>query len=284
MKSKASSRAARRRNTTGGVSITELLVASILLGVSLAAVAEVMSMCVLANTKLTKQVDTSSSMRVAIDRLKRDIRMASEIVSSTTEFPGEFSNSQTLIMHVPIFYLDKKNDPASSDYVSSAPQNGLNGVPIPGYYAVMYKVIPDPDPAVQNQFLMQVTRKLSATALPLDASCSYTSEIFPAQTVAHGIIGPTAPGSPPGSVPIVFSYLCRYNNGVSTLTSTASTISRALAGSAGVGIDLEIKQYNSSVSPTESAFDDVRAAHAEAFLRLPKTELGSTDSTYYEVN
>lgn len=281
-------RKSRRRNTSG-VSITELLVASILLGVSLAAVAEVMSMCVLANSKLTRQADTQSAMRVSLERLKRDIRTANKIVSSTPEFPGEISNAQTLIMQLPVYYYDKKNDPGSTDYDSSAAQNALNGLPLPGYDAVMYKVVQDPDPLVQNQFVLQLSRRISetrrnGTILP-DPTCSYTPEIFPAQQIAKGIIGPVAPGAAPGSSPVIFTFLARNSTsvGVSTLTSAGSVIPSVVTGTTGVGVDIEIKQ-NSVNSQTATAFDDVRGAHAEAFLRNPASELGSSDSTYYELN
>lgn len=285
----------KRRNTKG-VSITELLVTAILLGVSLAAVAEVMSMCVLTNTKLTNQFDTQFAMSVGIDRLKHDVRTANEVVFTTPgdpsipstppEFPGERSNAQTLILRLPITYLDKKNDPGSPDYVSSAPLNPLNGILLPGYDMVMYKVIPDPDRP--NQYKMEISRK-GPPKFKEDSTCSYRSEIFPAQTVLKGIIGPTEPGSPPGSPPSVFKYLCRFNGtsaltGVSALTSNASAIPNAISGCSGIGIDIEMRQNGDSAQSQQTAFDDVRGAHAEAFLRVPKLENGIPDPSLYELN
>ena len=103
----------RRRNSSG-VSITELIVSSILLASSLAVVVELMALCTVTNSKMFNQFDAQMGAHFAIDRIKRDVRMAAEIKSESNEFSSrKILNSSTLILHIPVFYEAASDDPSS---------------------------------------------------------------------------------------------------------------------------------------------------------------------------
>lgn len=289
------------RRSKSGVSLTELMVSSILLGVSLAVVAELMSLAVLADTKLNKQFDAQTALRIALSRIKQDVRIAKKVVYSTPEFPGEVSNAQTLILHLPVYFLDKKNDPRSTEYVQSAPQNPLNGIPlwgrnfnvpsekqISGYDAVMYKIVRNTEQANSNDFKIEVSQRYQINAV-LDSSSSHRQEIYPPETLAKGIIGPLAVDAGPDSVPKVFTFLSYRQDPANADIPKVSLIQESLLaaqidGTAGIGIDLEIRKTLSSASEVQLASESVRASHTEVFLKLPVIKRADSNAVYYELD
>lgn len=280
-KPKLISRKTSRRRAIGAT-ITELLVASVLLGTSLAVVAELMSLSVVADNKLTQQFDAQAAANTALDRITRDVRSAGRVLPNYP-FLGETLSSSTLILELPIYYLNRTNDPLDPIYNPAAPQNSLNGVLLPGHDVYVYKMVPDP--TTPNQYILQVQFRYEPN-MHNNPSCSYRRQIDPPMPLAKGIIGPLPQNTGPGTLPAPFSYLAKnpFNPTGQYDLDRISDASIQLAGSAttqpnpfeyitdgisGVSLDLEVQRSNASVTgaPGVVAERDL-GVHAEAVLRL----------------
>jgi hypothetical protein len=272
----------RRRNR--GVSLTELLVGSLLLGVSLAVVAELMSLCVVSSTKMSRQFDAQTSVNTALDRLKRDIRMAKEIRSETNEFGSvkKTSSARTLILHMPIFYLNKRNDPNDPSYDPGAAQDSLNGFTLPGYYAVLYELIPDPERL--GEFMLTISTRRTPVVVA-EPNSSYR-EIVDNQILVKGIVGPLEQGGSTGSIPKVFSYVAKNPNQeerLDLIQEGALYDQSVMNGVNGVGVDFEIKRGELAEADTaDTPLDKTVGVHAEVCMRLPQNAQGRRDVSLYE--
>lgn len=272
----------RRHRNRHGISLTELLVGSVLLGASLAVVAELMALCVVANTKLFRQFDAQVGANFALDRIKRDVRMAQEIVSVTSDFDGSRKSldSRTLILHLPVHFLAKYNDPLDPTYNSSAAPNQYNGFTLPSFVTVVYEVVPDPERI--GEFMI-TTSSITVHRGPIVADASYRSRVDK-QVIARGIIGPLEQGTV-GSVPKVFSYIAKnadFDNRLDRVQENALYIPSVVNGLAGVGIDLEVKRGELSQGNQVSVLDKVVAYHAEVYKRIQTTAAGQNEATLYE--
>jgi prepilin-type N-terminal cleavage/methylation domain-containing protein len=147
--------------TAKGFTLTEMIVTSLLLGLTIAAIGEVAVMSTFATTKMTNSVDCLSASRVAADRIASDVRSARAFgdfyaaPANRAQFPGDTNNplygsqppsggwptapwttppyvlnAQTLIIQQPVLFLDPTNDPTSPSYAPSASVNPRNGFPM----------------------------------------------------------------------------------------------------------------------------------------------------------
>jgi hypothetical protein len=158
----------RRKNTfrlrQNGASLTELLIATVLIGVSIAALGEMTGLSTKFATRFLNRTNAIDSAKVALGRIAVDVRAAKAFGDfyggyATNLFPSDDNpfykvaipppsgwpsswstsfdpappyslNGRYLILQQPILYLDKKNDPGTPAYSSGSPQNSLNGFPI----------------------------------------------------------------------------------------------------------------------------------------------------------
>ncbi|MDZ4834808.1 MAG: hypothetical protein SGJ27_13605 [Candidatus Melainabacteria bacterium] len=288
---------------------------TVLLGFTMAVMAEIMSISMISSTRLERQFDVQMASRSALDRIKKDVRMASAICPghnpgsvvsrcSLTSPPVDppivprpvlcnhgqnelILGPQTLILHLPNVFLEKANDPKDPLYVPDAPQSARNGVRIPGYETVIYKLVPD-DTANKFKILMTV---IPSPVTRLE-NCSYRDAITDS-VVATGIVGPLNPSAGPGSTPEIFKYISKNplvasikKGRLDTLSQTAlvtmSTqvlpdpeISEAISG---VTLDCEFSRGSTIDDPASR----VSAVHTEALLRLPLAPYGAPEGVYYE--
>lgn len=285
----------RARRNKSGVSLTELLVGSLLLGSSLAVVAELMSLCVLANTKLFRQFDAQRGVSVALDRIKRDVRMAQEIRSALNpeeqlELGQQKSlSSSVLILRLPIPFLAKANAPDDPAYDASAPPDDLNGYTIPGYHLVVYEVSPDID--APGEFKLTMSRRLIPnldsykSKFPWFAERSFIGGKVDAQTIAKGIIGPVDAGDTAGGFPKTFSYVAKNPSRVDRLDTLKEGVlySQPIAGSVSlISVDLEVKRGESVSQSSVSANEKILGVHTEAQLRNLKTSIGPYEQALFE--
>ncbi|MBX9669494.1 MAG: hypothetical protein K2X93_17865 [Candidatus Obscuribacterales bacterium] len=294
---KTTRRRAVRRSTRNsrGLSLTELLLGSLLLGVSLAVVAELMALCVMANVKLTRQFDAQAAARIAVDRIKRDVRMAQSIQTEITidkdNYPSEIKRltAQKLILHMPIHYLDKRNDPVDSQYSPGSALNPLNGITLKGYYEVVYDLVADSQRP--GEFVLQMTCEKNELG-PVDETCSYRKEVLRTnpQRIVSGIIGPLEVNAATGSPPRIFSYISKrpntsiYPGRLDMLKDVALVNTSAVRGISLVGVDLEVKRTDVDAQTAESStvLDKTLGVHAEVGLRLPPASFGTPMDDLYE--
>ncbi len=276
---------------------------TILLGFSMAVIAEIMSISSLSSTRLERQFDTQMASRAMLDRIKKDVRMASVVCPGN--LPGSTNHRcslwdesdhgttelilgpQTLILHLPVLYLDKTNDPADPNYSPTAPLSSRTGVRMRGYDTVIYRVVADNDPGKYKLVLTVIPSPIATTG----ARRSAISD----SGVATGIVGPisTSAGSGP---PEIFKYVSKNPvasvgkpGRLDTISKTALSVlasnpaSKELSksineGISGVTIDCEFLRGN-QVTDSNSR---TSAVHTEAYLRLPLQAFGPTSGDFYE--
>lgn len=278
-----------------GISLTELMVGAILLGVSVGVVAELMALCVYANTTLFRQFDAQTGCNFALERIKRDTRMATRIRSALTpEEQTEFGskknlNAQTLILQLPIRFLSKINDPNSGVYDSGAAAASGTGFDIPGHYVVIYEVVPSADRAGEFDMVMSRRRLPNETVYranfaELSEENSFLSNITQ-QVIAKGIVGPLESGAASG-FPKVFSYVAKRPGSVGNagrldiLKEAYLSIDSVSDGASGVSVDMEIRRGNENIQLKDN--EQVIATHSECFIRLKNDFVGPSDLNVYE--
>lgn len=283
----------RVRRKPLGVSLTELLVGSVLMGISLAVVAELMSLCVLANTKLFRQFDASTGIHFALERIKRDVRMAREVRGTLTLEERDSlgrnvtSSASVLILRLPIQFQSKSNDPTSELFDSAAPQHPFTGYTIPGYYLVLYEVLPD----LQRPGEFKITT--TSRRMPKDEvyqsgenkwffeHASFKKDVTE-QVIATGIVGPHATGAVDGSTPKIFSFIAKnpaQNGRLDLINDSMMWNELASRGVMGVGVDLELKRGELTEG---SIANETAAIHSETMLRLPFSSSGPFSQELYE--
>ncbi len=267
------------KRSESGVSLTELLIGTLLMGVTLAVLAEFMAGLTTASAKLTNQFDAQLVLRNAITRIRADVRAArsigdcySTVPSNTFPGPGNWLyqtppsggwpidwgstpyqlNAQTLVLQVPAVHDGITGDGLNGFPLKISSQTLVNGMPAPSDMedldTIVYKVIQDPTNSS--------VASLQVAVFPGFAHAG--KGINPPQTLVRGIIGPKT-GSGTG-IPDVFSYL---EKNPAFQTNKNPTDPSKING---VRIDLEVRRPISSAEGS-SKFQKNASAHAEVFSR-----------------
>ncbi len=302
-----------------GVSLTELLIASLFIGLTTALIGELVVTTTLASVKCNNQSSLLGSAKVSTERLVSDIEMARSIgdyygLSNGTSEPIDFPNpsnplygttgflsgfpgapvldqpfhlgSQCLILQQPIIYWAKENHPMEPTFDPNAQSSPLNGFPVriranayssgappvavENLDTVIYQVVPDSRP---GEFLLQVLR-IPGYSDP-SVNTHYEGAIYPAATVASGIIGPKPIDNPSG-VPQVFRYLTRTASGIRELSTAELADDNNIKYVVGVAIDLEFKKSTISSSATDANSQNI-GIHNEAFIKGNRLKLVNND-------
>lgn len=150
----------KSRNQSG-VTIMEMVVASVLMGLTLSVIGELVYLNTYSATKVTNQADALSDARTALDHIASDVRAARAFgdfyagPANRNQFPGDGNNplfgagqapsggwppapwtgqpyylsTQCLIVQQPVLFEDPQNDPTSPSYSAAAQINPQNGFP-----------------------------------------------------------------------------------------------------------------------------------------------------------
>lgn len=268
----------QQRNHTG-ISLTELLVGTLLIGTTLAVLAEFVTGLTIASGKLNNQFDAQSSLRNAISRIKNDVRAARTIgdsyaTSPSLYFPGPGNwlytsvpnggwpanwgstpyqiNAQTLILQVPALLANSVEDGLNGVPLKIKEGTSVNGVTaqadMEDLDTVVYKVVQDE--SVSNIYSLQCAR--------FPGSYNQSKAINPPQTLVKGIIGPLSSSST--GVPEIFSYILKTDP--TTILKTPSS----LAEIDGIRVDIEVRRPISKTDGNAN-FQRNASAHAEVFPR-----------------
>lgn len=234
MKNRRSLRSARLNK---GATLTELLIAALLLSFSMAVISQIMYMLVISSNKLTNYFDASSAARFAILRIKNDVQSANTFLSAER-------NSFTL--ETLDRYVSSTNDPSKAGYDSSASWDPLNGMPlvkdgVPARSQIKYEV-------VSSGGLWSLVREVNSKK----------------QTVLTGIQGPRLSGVASDQPPSIFRYFEGVPEGTMNMPVSLSSEVELAANVKGLRLDLEVKKPGSLGNPI---FDKNLATHAEVFVR-----------------
>lgn len=268
-----------------------MVVATVLIGFSLAVIGELVVLNTLASTKLTNKIDGQVGCSRALRRICEDIRQSRLIgnlyatnknsypdnASISTDpaatvppvggFPAEWPvgpyllSPQTLIIQQPVLFEDPNNT-----------QNPLNGFPVKlnkgdiqsdppvpvtdmEYLdTVVYYLVPDPSDDAQGQYILQIAR---FSGFPLVEGSKLRPRLNPPQTVLKGIVGPIDPLVP--GPPAVFQYL-RSAKELTPLSKPNEVQTPLLHG---VSINFEVKSPNKNTGANQ----EIASGHAEAYIK-----------------
>ncbi|MBA4026939.1 MAG: hypothetical protein C0473_01720 [Cyanobacteria bacterium DS3.002] len=239
----------KRKRTSNGISLTELLMSILLLGFSLAIIGELAVVSTIGTIRTTNKTDGLAAARAAIDRISSDVRQARAFgdyyakSSERLSFPsttnplyatgaplGGWPNppwqtipmvmSDTcLILQLPVVYLDPQNDPTNSLYNPAAAENPRNGFPVmlPKSYTISSQNDLENLDTVIYQVVPDPARPneflIQVARYPgaklSTLNIAYKPLINPPQTILKGLVGPRPLGSADSVLPSVFSYLGR---------------------------------------------------------------------------
>jgi hypothetical protein len=223
------------------MTVVELMVSALLMGLTMAAVGELVVVNTYSATRLTNATDGQYGCSRAIRRIGEDVRISSVIVTS-------LCTAQTLVLQQPAYYNDQTPADGHSNLDGFPLLTGA-GSPTSCLDTVTYQVVPDPTYA--NVYQLQVTR---TPGVPETTYPTITRPALQQQVVLSGLVGPLpAGGSGP---PAVFQYLT--SNNVATFppgTPPTPTV--------GVFVDFEVQ------SPASGLGVSVRhsGAHIETYLK-----------------
>lgn len=271
--------------------------ASVLIGVSLAAVAELVTANTFASTKLTNKIDGQLGASRALRRISSDIRQARIIgninasYSERNKFPSSskteifsvppsggwpsapwmstpyFLGPRTLVIQQPSLFKDPAlaTNPNAVDVRNGFPLRiapGLTGPDTPSYVesvnTIVYHLIPDS--TASGQYILQVARFVPN---PAGANSLLAPAISPPQTVLKGIVGPLDPADP-SSGPCIFQYLTSPVS--NTVYQPASPGADVVDSICGVSVNLEVQSPNSN----QGANKEINAVHMETFMKTSK--------------
>lgn len=248
----------KKTRSQSGLSITELLVSSLLMGFCFAVIGELVVLNTLAATKLTNKTDGLTAARFASERIKGDVKVGKAFLSTydapTTTY---LDDAQTLIIQQPVFYKDSSN-----------PDNPQNGFPVKAsdgselLNTVVYKVVQDP--TNPTEYLLQVAKFVSPTSEWPASNPNYQvrTPIDTPITILRGVVGPKDPFDP-SKPPQVFQYIeSKWDNATSRYT-TALVKSDAHPLIGGVTVDLEVKRGSD-----DKKYATTFGSHTEAFLKF----------------
>lgn len=287
-----------RERSRAAMSVVELLITMVIMSISMAAIAELVTLVTRSVVKSTNEIEGSAGLRSALNRICSDIRQAKFVGDSygpdKSKFPADQNpiyntirmplggwpsypwNSSNmvlgptiLILQIPVFFDDPNN-----------PNNAANGMPImlekdhygnddpktnmENFDTVVYQVVPDAERP--GEFLLQVAR-FTGTQNP-NLLSKKLDDINPPQTILKGIVGPqlaTQSNGQPSTYPAVFSYLTRVNGAppireVVPTSANVETIS-------GVGIDLKTKNTGIKTTQGDGLAPNMLGVHQETFLQ-----------------
>lgn len=240
-----------------GLSITELLVSTILMGFCFAVIGELVVLNTLAATKLNNKTDGLSATRFAVERVKNDVRLGRAFLSRyDTAATTLLDDAQTLIIQQPVFF----HDPVDSN-------NAQNGFPLKSNdkvisNIVVYKIVQDS--TNPTEYLLQVSRFVDPTAEWPRTNINYNvaAPIDPAVTILRGIVGPKDPMDPT-KPPQVFQYIDSTWDSINSRYSTSLVKTDANTMTNGVTVDIEIRRGTNSNKKFATTF----GTHFEAYLK-----------------
>lgn len=286
-----------------GATLTELLVATVLIGVSMAALGEIMGLMTIMAGRANNRATALDSARTALNRITTDVRSSrafgdSYAVGSSDRnlFPSSNNpiygsggisvtnapyklSAHTLILQSPVFYSSSTSDPTSMKY-NIFPVNFKTtsstvppiSVPAPATTVenidtVIYDVVSD---STTGSWSIEMKRYPGAyvSSFPsgMQPSKYKTLVDSPSQRIASGIVGPKSKVG--DTYPVTFKYFGKTVNGKTfQIDPSQFDGNPALVNSiVGVGINLEIKKSNSS-SSSVSPHDQQIGIHDEVFAR-----------------
>lgn len=290
-----------------GATITELLVATVLIGISMAALGEIMGLMTILAGRVNNRASALDSARMAVSRISADIRATRAFGDSYAgltidrfQFPSGTNpiygpsgipvsnapyklSSHTLILQCPVFYNGPASDPVSSKY-NIFPMAFNSGdttsppisVPAPAESkenldTVIYDVVQD---GATGEFLLEMRRYPGAyiSSLPTGMQPSSYKNLIndPAQRLASGITGPK---SKTGSLfPVTFKYFSKDTTGKTIQIDPDQFESNPLLVSSitGVGINLELNKPDSA-NVSNTLQKQQLGIHTEAFTRSNRT-------------
>lgn len=214
------------------MSLTELLVACVLMAFAFGAVGEIVVLSTNANTKLTNCIDSTTNADEFIDRISADVRAgsalgypadsvtANNIITSYPSNFGTVNSGQTLIIQQPA--LINPTTPAMADLAGAPlmiPAGTFSSNPtmnVAYLNVVAYQLLADP--GSPGQYEIQEIRYSGPAGSYVVPGTSLESSIPYDPTNPHivlrGIVGPLPQGATPGStLPVVFQ-TTPSNNGV----------------------------------------------------------------------
>jgi len=286
------------KRNTNGMTLTELLVSTVLMGTVLAVIGELVYMNTYASTKLTNSVDGQVGCSRATRRIAEDIR-AAQIIGNifardqmtfpdvgnpndpaasstpTAGWPGSpwttipyALGPQTLILQQPAYYL------SLSDFQNpqNPPQDPLTGFPLILLAGSITGGVPSVDTLYVDTVVYQLVKSTVNTGTyelqvarfpgnPNSTNPTLRQPLNPPQTVLTGIIGPINPTDGTG-IPCVFQYLTG-NGTIPAGMQTIEPISYPTAPPLGVSINLEVQ------TPPNGVGANIRyvGTHVESYLK-----------------
>lgn len=292
----------RKFRSKRGATLTELLVTSVLLGISMAAIGDVMGLMTLMAGRVNNRATVIDSERLIVSRIAGDVRSARKFGDSygplaerylfpSSDNPiygaGKISvnnspyslSSHTLIVQMPTFYTGPSGDAASEKYnvfpmafksgdTTTAPIAApapAAGVKVENLETIVYDVVPS---TVSGKWDIVMKRFPGATitSFPTGMQPSTYKQYIdtPAQTIATGITGPLSRSGDP--FPVVFQYLSKSSTGKITRLDPASlNVAGIVDTISGVGINIEMKKPETNPQPTTN--DQQIGLHSEVFTR-----------------
>lgn len=238
-----------------GLSMTELLVSTIMMGFCFAVIGELVVLNTLAATKLSNKTDSLTETRFAIERIKSDIRLGKTFVQ-----PDPAKAHTTLIILQPVFYEDKTN--------TNNPLNGfpveVNGVEI--LNRVTYELIEDPTKPGSGEYLLQLSRTVEpGSEWPATDENYQIRSPISSTTILKGIVGPKTISDP--TKVKTFQYIESMwekppsTDGFYSASQSKTSPPVVTSMTSGATIDLEVKRG------TTNKYATTFGAHAESFLK-----------------
>jgi hypothetical protein len=284
----------------GGTTITELIVASVLLAYVFAVIGELVVATTLANTRLTNCVEGVNGANLFLRRLSEDVRTAQTfgsiyslpqnanifpdisnpndvsqaLVSSWGGWPSSWPatpyqlKAKCLVLQQPAFYGNPQN-PSSSPLEGApliipqstfAPSNP--SINVQYVDTVVYYVLQDPD--APGQFMIQRARFSGYLPSTISSTTQLRQLINPPQTVLRGVVGPLNASDPVDpTTPAVFQYLLPQSPSPPSFVQISTPSAAQAQSLVGVSINVEVE---TPVPNTGTKIHHV-GCHAEAFLR-----------------
>ncbi|QQR58972.1 MAG: hypothetical protein IPG59_05625 [Candidatus Melainabacteria bacterium] len=292
-----------------GATITELLIATVLLGVTMAALGEIMGLMTILSGRANNKASALDSARNAINRISSDVRSARAFADMHSGnlidrniFPSSNNpvygsggisisgapyklSEHTLIVQTPVFYTSSIPDPSSLKYnifpvafkTTSTTMPPIS-VPSPlqdveNVDTIVYDVVSD---GTTGNFTLETKRYPGAYVSSYPSGIqqsSYKSMIDnPSQRILKDIIGPKSKSG--SSFPVVFKYYGKNTNGKTfQIDPLQFDANPALVNSIiGVGINIEIKK-SGSASSSNNLHDQQIGIHDEVFARTNRKGL-----------
>lgn len=291
----------RQERKSSGATLTELLVASLLMGLTMAVIGEVMGLMTLTAGRMNNKSNAIDSERVITSRISSDVRATRTFGDSFASAPAEryqfpsssnpiygatgipvvnspyFLSAHTLILQQPSFYAAPNGDAADEKFnifpiafkagdTTTAPiAANLSAGKIENLETIIYDVIPTSTPGNWD-IVFKRFPGASISSFPNGMQPSLQKPLIDTepQIVGKGLIGPLSRSG--DTFPAVFQYYVKGASGaVETLDSAQINIPGNVDRIIGVGINLEMKKPESG--DKKSSIDQQVGLHSEVFCR-----------------